>query len=365
MLYPLKIKIMKPKILLLLIFCFSIVEVKSQEMDTVQLDYKKIYSYTLNGKIIPVLELLDTVSINNLSKTDKEFKDRFEQRFRYAEDKSNYLNTIDSSVIELVKIYRDYWRNSMLNQTIDDESLKDTLYSFFRISKHPLFKKSNKRINRRYIKYLNSKGVNSTPFGKTGSFYDLLLWKNEKDTIYNISIPNDTVYVKVCFMDNFITLGWMEYATLGKSKPGGWATADCLFFVKKAYDVSAESFKISYLVHKAQHFYDYKLFPELTQPDLEYRAKLAELSYANETIYKLIETFIINAEYNRQYAHSFANYCVIRDLSRAVFNNDFENNLEKWKSIDKNLINETCKEILLQNTEILRKQGRDIKEYLE
>ena len=356
---------MRTNILFLFIFILSTIEVNSQDIDTVQLDYKIITKNTLNGKVVPVLELLDKISMKNLSNTDKEFKDQFEKRFKFAEDKSGYLNSIDSSVIELVKIFREYWRNSMLNQINYDEQLADTLYSFFKISKNSSLEQSDEELNKHYSQYLDSKGVNHTPFDKTGSYYDLLLWKNEKDTIYKIRLPNDTVSVKVCFMTEFISLGWMEYATLGKHYPGGWATSDCLFCVKKDYDLSSESFKVSYLVHEAQHFYDYKLFPKLTQPDLEYRAKLAELSYANETLYKLINSFIKYAEHNRQYAHSYAYYCVVRDLSKAIFGTDFEIDTEKWKSIDKDLINKTSKVILLKNTEILKEKGRDIKEYIE
>ena len=42
---------------------------------------------------------------------------------------------------------------------------------------------------------------------------------------------------------------------------------------------------ISYLAHESRHFEDYQLFPKLKSADLEYRAKLTELSMANETLY--------------------------------------------------------------------------------
>lgn len=90
-------------------------------------------------------------------------------------------------------------------------------------------------------------------------------------------------------MDEFVTLGWTEFATMDKYHPGGWATDDALNCVKKAYDVSSETFLISYLAHEGRHCSDYKHFPKLrNSADLEYRAKLTELSMADSTLLQLI-----------------------------------------------------------------------------
>ena len=85
-------------------------------------------------------------------------------------------------------------------------------------------------------------------------------------------------------MEDFATLGWMEYATLGAHHPGGWTEEEGIYCVKKAYDVNSENFKISYLTHEARHFADKKLWPDLKSADLEYRAKLTELNLAQDTL---------------------------------------------------------------------------------
>ena len=64
--------------------------------------------------------------------------------------------------------------------------------------------------------------------------------------------------------------------------------------------VSGEKFRVSLLGHEGQHFSDYKSFPRLLQTDLEYRAKLAELSKAKETIYKLLRNFKGSAKHDKQ-----------------------------------------------------------------
>ena len=166
-------------------------------------------------------------------------------------------------------------------------------------------------------------------------------------------------------MDNFITLGWEEYATIGRYYPGGWATVKALYCVKKAYDLKSEKFLISYLAHESRHFTDYKLFPKLTSTDLEYRAKLTELSLAQKTLYDLLKFFINNANYDSDNGHSVANYCAIRDLSKALFKVEFEKDINKWKNISTNKINKTAYKILLANTKAMLLIGPYIQKYIK
>jgi hypothetical protein len=123
-------------------------------------------------------------------------------------------------------------------------------------------------------------------------------------------------------------LGWEEYATFGKYYPGGWATKKALFCVRQAYNINSESFLVSYLDHEGQHFSDYKRYPNLIGNDLEYRAKLSELYFSNENVYKIIENFISTAKYDKNNAHPFSNYCVIRDMSKLLLNVEMETNFK-------------------------------------
>jgi hypothetical protein len=166
-------------------------------------------------------------------------------------------------------------------------------------------------------------------------------------------------------MDDFITVGWEEYATLGIAYPGGWSTREALFCVRKAYDLKSEDFLISYLCHEGRHFMDYKLFPRLTSADLEYRAKLTELSLLKEELIETIELFINNANYESENGHSVANYCVIRDLSKALFKVDFEKDINKWKEVNAGKINKTAYDVLEANTLALKKQGAGVEKYIK
>jgi hypothetical protein len=166
------------------------------------------------------------------------------------------------------------------------------------------------------------------------------------------------------FMDDFITLGWEEFATLEMHYPGGWATPQELYCVKSAYDLKSELFLVSYLAHESRHFADYKLFPKLRSTDLEYRAKLTELSLAKTSLYQLIEFFIANANGRSENGHSVANYCVIRDLSKSLFNIEFEKDISKWKQLSPAVINKGAAEILRANTKTLQSMGPSVEKYI-
>ena len=116
---------------------------------------------------------------------------------------------------------------------------------------------------------------------------------------------------------------------------------------------------ITILAHEGQHLADYKSFPKLNPPDLEYRAKLAELSKAKEIIYSLIKSFKDKAKYDKKHPHQFAEYCLIRDLSKILFNQDFVSDMKRWESIPYEKINEASTELLKKNTKQLKSAGAE------
>lgn len=341
---------------------------QNTQIDSMTIDYKKIYSSCLDGDVKTALSALELTDIKNLSEKDSEFKAKFESRFKNETDGSDYLESRKSQISDLLKIYRDYWRTALL----DNSKNYDTL----------IFQNVSKFLSDNYLppgglidnedsldvylkKYIGSFGLHTTGYGKTGKYFDLLVWTTENDTTYTFSLHNEETKADVVFMEDFITLGWEEYATLDRYYPGGWATKNALYCVRKAYDTESENFKISYLAHESRHFADYKIFPKLMSADLEYRAKLTELSMAQKTLYKTIEFFINNSNYESDNGHSVANYCVIRDLSGILFKNEFEKDIEKWKEISTEHIHKAAYDLLKENTESLMKEGTDVEKYIK
>ncbi len=336
--------------------------------DTLKLDRQKIFAYALDGSIPEALKLLEVPDTNLLNEKDRTIKRNFENRFLYDSDRSGFAETHRSPIDSLFKIYIDFWRASFLHPGSTNDSLLGIKLAGFLSQKLnvPVGNILNEdSLNASLIKYIRTKNLFTTGLGKTGKFMDLLVWRTQYDTLYSFNMHSDTVSVKVVFMDGFVTLGWEEYATLGVSYPGGWADNSGLYCVKSAYNTESENFLVSYLAHEGRHYKDYKIFPMLSGADLEYRAKLTELSLAKTTVYDLLKFFISNANYESENSHSIANYCVIRDLTEKVFGAGFEEDIDEWKKIGTGTINEISYNLLLSNSEKLNEIGKNVREYIK
>lgn len=359
---------MKTGILIFIFFVTFTLSGFGQSKPTNILDYGKLDGLALNKDIKAILKELDNMT--PVTENDQKYKSNYENRFKNKNDRTDYFVKKDTTLNPLNRIFQVYWRKSMLDNTANyDKYSQKKLVAFYKVEnlkdKFTDFKIGKGTLDSVFNNYIKTKGYLSTGYGKTGSLFDFLVWKKNTDTTYHIKLINDTIDVNIHFMDGFISLGWEEYATFGKYYPGGWTTKQALFCVRQAYNIKSESFLISYLGHEGQHFSDYKHYPNLIGNDLEYRAKLSELTFANENLYKIIENFISSARYDKTNSHPFANYCVIRDMSKLLLNDDFEKDMLKWKQISKTDINNAARKLFLQNTEKLNTSGKDVKGIIE
>lgn len=334
--------------------------------DSSAFDYRKIYSYALDGNIRAALALVESCP-SPLSSKDRELKAEFETRFLYPADSSRYPAT-SSSIEELVNLFKDYWRKSLLDTAANYDSLLMGHLAVFLAARYPAagldMHTPDSVVGDYLTRYLQSRHLYTAGLGKTGRLFDLLVWQYQQDTLYSFVLAGDTTTEPVTFMKDFITLGWEEYATLGKHYPGGWTTPQSLYCVESAYDLHSEDFLISYLAHESRHYKDYILFPKLESTDLEYRAKLTELSLARTSLFYLIGFFIDNANAQSHNGHEAANYCVIRDLSGRLFHQPFQKDLQAWKKLDTAAINKAAAAILRENTALLKKKGKNVRSYV-
>nr|WP_299381905.1 hypothetical protein [Allomuricauda sp.] len=326
---------------------------KGTPLETIH--YDKIYSHCLDGNVKAALPLLE-VNMGSLDSTDLEFKNQFEKRFKWETDTSDYLKTKSSRIHDLHVIFRDYWREALLHPDENFErSMGQNAISFL-TSNYDAAKNlqiSPNNLGQVLADYIREQGYHTTSqVGKTGNIYDLLVWNKQRDTTYTFKIQKEKLTVKVVFMQDFVTLGWEEYATLGKYYPGGWATEDVIYCVEDAYDLESENFRISYLAHEGRHFLDKQKFPELKSVDLEYRAKLSELSLAEESLFDLIAHFTSNANPESTNPHPLANYRVIHHLSILLFQNDFEENMSRWKAVSTKKLNKTAYSLFKRDTRL-------------
>jgi len=331
------------------------------------LNYDQIYAYGLDANITPAIQLLNDLP-EDISTKDAAFKKKFLDRFQGEKSQAVEQDIEHEGIRELVQIFQTYWRQSMLDtsQNFDGHLARQIL---------PFLKKNypasrNTEIQRDSIGYFLSRYIRSQGFytteeiGKTGRLIDLPIWQVQIDTLYSFQLHKEEMNVSVKMMKDFISLGWLEFATLGRHYPGGWAKKDGLYCVVKAYDLESENFKVSYLAHEGRHFNDYQLFPNLVSADLEYRAKLTELSLAEESLYDLLEFFSKNGNANSKNPHQLANYHVIENLKGELFKKGQEPDSHLWKTRSVKKIHRKALRLLKRNTKELSEHGKDVKSLL-
>lgn len=165
--------------------------------------------------------------------------------------------------------------------------------------------------------------------GVTSPFREFLLWRRQLDETYDVELPDGREAVSVAMLEDFFSLGWAGFATGDRYHTAGWATPERLYCVRASYDLDSESFRVSYLSHEAQHFSDYRRFPDLEGPELEYRAKLVEIAYADTTMHELLKAFSEQGSDQRENPHGHANRRLMNDLARAL---DLADPADAWRA---------------------------------
>ncbi|MEO8590335.1 MAG: hypothetical protein ABI432_13255 [Flavobacteriales bacterium] len=344
---------------ILLLFSLGLAPTAHAQPDSTVFDNLLIQA--LQGNMTSVLSALDTLDDEALGPKRAAKKQMLLHRFR-AQDEHYLFQTNDTAVIDIMNIYHLYWMGALLDDSVEEYEqglIFNVTAHLRRYSREVRGKKSawiRKHWNDLLQDHLKAHGCYSAT-GKTGQFYDLLLHMKETEVEYPVTTPEDTLQVKVIFMDSVICNGWEGYATLDTYYPGGWATNDALYCARDSYDLASENFTVSYLKHEGKHFADYKRFPKLQSADLEYRAKLVELSAAKEIMYGLIKFFLQNSAYDPANPHAYANFCVIRDLSRSLFGKEREEDIAAWKKLPIEDIHRASTALLLKNTRDLEAAG--------
>lgn len=247
--------------------------------------------------------------------------------------------------------YRRYWTRAMLGTQTPAQAeteLASTLASMLALPAGMGAQPGMGKLEPLLTAKFEARGYHAL-FGVTAPLREFMLWRKQTDETYAIDLPEGREPVHVTMMDDFVSLGWLGYAICDFHHTGGWATPDRLFAVRSAYDLDSESFKVSYLAHEGQHFSDYRRFPGLAQPDLEYRAKLVELSAANASLYDLLAAFAANGSDDRAQPHPWADRHVVNDLA-AKLALATPTTAEAWKKIPIAQINAAARALLEQDS---------------
>ena len=256
-------------------------------------------------------------------------------------------DAIDPSTAKVLAAYRGYWTRVMLGSTSAAEAepvLASTLAKLLGESTgSPAMDALEPILQRK----LEAHGYHAL-FGVTAPLREFMLWRKQSDETYDIDLPGGREAVHVTMMDDFVSYGWLGYATCDYYHSAGWAKPDRLFAVRSAYDLDSEEFRVSYLAHEGQHFADYRRFPALAQPELEYRAKLVEVATAKTTLYDLLAGFTANGGDSREAPHPWADRQVVTRLAAKVLGGK-PPSAEAWKAVSIEQLNAAAHELLEQD----------------
>jgi hypothetical protein len=219
----------------------------------------------------------------------------------------------DPFAARLLQLYREYWRESLDGQAARQPVQEKLLQGLAVLLQKPRLA-SIDEADPLVAARLAGAGIHSLG-GVTGLLHDLMLWTQQKEQMETVALPEGTTTTKVFYLDGFVSRGWSSYLMCDKTGTGGWAKPEGLYVVVPGYEsLSDETFRVSFLAHESQHYSDYVRFPGLAGWELEYRAKLVELVYANATRNKVLSYFISSQGDDPADAHSYANRRVLAGL---------------------------------------------------
>jgi len=283
-------------------------------------EFRAAGSLAMQGDMKSALSHLTRVQLKEL-KDDRQRSVATCMRERFVEKKAPPIAAdIDPWAGRVLSAYRRYWTRTMLGTqaaTAGERELAATLALMVTLPQGAGPAPGLDVLEPLLIAKLEARGYHAL-FGITAPLREFMLWRKQTDETYDIDLPEGREPVHVAMMDDFVSLGWLGYAICDYHHTGGWATPERLFAVRSAYDLDSESFKVSYLAHEGQHFADYRRFPGLAQPDLEYRAKLVEISKARTSLFDLLDAFDADGADSRETPHPWADRQVIKNLSEKL-----------------------------------------------
>lgn len=249
---------------------------------------------------------LREVPANQFADDDQRFRDCVLKRFGGTSDNSMPPGLHDPFARKAYSLYRNYWRTSLLQPALQAKA-EARLFASLRAL--PGFSKAADMdaIEPLLAARLERSGLYSLQ-GRTGQLRELMIWHKQDTQSYRVELPEGAHTTKVMLLDDFASLGWADYATCHSRSTAGWATSDALYAVVSRYpSLDGEDFRVSLLGHETQHFADLGKFPGMSSWELEYRAKLVELTLATATMPRLLRAFGEDQGDDAQAPHAYAN----------------------------------------------------------
>ncbi len=329
-----------------LIICVCVSAISTADIQS------RYYGSVVSGDISwMLLEQLD-------QKEDQSLVRHFKLRFIDRQEVPAFESIEDDFVRKIAGYYQDYWTDSLLDpnarysrEKLLEQRIEQALAEYGNTDfDADLFERLSTVIREKDWGFQG---------GRTQPLLDFILWRNTESKQYDVVLSDTTQTVTVNFLDDFVSQGWAHFATFGHHGTGGWADQNALYCIAEHYDLTSERFLFSYLKHEARHYADYQRYPNLVGADLEYRAKLTELIYADVTQHTLLKHFSSQANRDTDIPHPLANWHVLNDLAQTLGLVSSPANAEHWQFQNADSIRSAARVLLQRHDQRLRRSGAD------
>jgi len=312
-------------------------------------DLKKFYSICIQGNVLKALDYLQ--SSEDKDEETLEIERKYIKRF-VDKGEEFEINSDDPLVKEIILEYYKYFISVLTgnDSALAEKELAEGLSKIIDADGEY----GIDRIEGKLKAIFEEKGY-SFLGGVTIPYRGPYIWKATKKQEFDVELPCDRQKVAVFFMSGFIMLSWLHFATFGRHHTGGWAKSEGIYYVvpgDEDIDTDSDKFRVWFLKHEGQHLSDYAKYPNLKAVGLEYRAKLTEIIYYQETHLRL-ESFINESKNDNSLSHPYSSYLIVKRLSKIFFDEEFTDDMEKWHAIDKELIQKEAYHLFMLSEEIL------------
>jgi len=296
-------------------------------------DKNKYFGFILQGKLIDAVNYLKNCSTNQ--RLIEKYHNLYEANPRKLLKMSR-----NKTVNEILTYFQEYYYDIFWRKIEEDTARKTLTYGLAKKLEITMPELNTKEDVQNFydekIEPALEKTVTKEGFfylgGVTQGHLGPYIWQTTEPSTFRVELPSGAYDYTVNMLKGFNSRSWMAYISFGKIGAGGWASEggvlNCVW--KGERRLKKSIFQVDFLKHEAQHAYDYEHFENMSAVDLEYRAKLVQLIYAVNM--ESFKTFMLEASKDDpENCHSYASYLLIKNLSKKIFDTDFQSDMKKWK----------------------------------
>lgn len=298
------------------------------------------------GADIPAaLEVLRKMPTEGLSESRATMRQCMLDRFATDTPSTVGLDKLAPADASLVLAYRRYW-HALLLKRVPEHQAESRLLRDIDAALPSHMQGDQVEAREPAIAKLLERDHLHALMGLTSPFHELMAWRQQTARKEHVLLPTGSIDVDVLLLDDFVSFGWTGYATCDRIHTGGWAEKDGLRVVLPSTPLGSDAYKASLLTHESQHYADYRAYPKLGQPDLEYRAKLAELWASRDTTRNLLENFTSAMKRDRSLPHPFADFWVVTRLRERLGLQDLTaSDFPRLRAVAVDLLRENTREL--------------------